>query len=530
MSGHRSYNLLDKPWIPVVWSADAPEPRKPKIGIREAFARAHEIDCITHTAPFIEFGLYRLLITIVLDAYIVAGQRPTIGTMQEMMAAEQFGGLVVDAYLDSHANRFDLWAADYPFLQRSVDTNEKPRNKSTKPIVAMFAAIPSGTNVTHWHHVPEDDIAVGEDIAAQFLTAVSPWNFKVKPDEARTLAGDPPMYALVLGRNLFETIVLNLPRPSGRSAAKQEKDNGPAWRTALALDKLPKSPTIAQGYTWPVRIIALENDGAMIAKAVNRAAYRKPTDKAKANAKNSTLYEARGWRDPNAGTVASQDGVDHIKARPSVPVWRDAVPLFLVASEGEALRGEKRRSRPEVVSNALRVLDTPRFRVAVYGMRKKSGGGGDVKLEEWFRSVLTLPAEVARDSRLSARAMGAFVRAQRVADALRTALRMLRPPMDAVPRERKKLNEQRRAESDAINAYWQALEPVLVGSYLDELAKGDSAAEEELSNRLRGEAKAAFRRATGPLRRDADGLFRIANADHWLARRLATLLRRETNT
>jgi CRISPR type I-E-associated protein CasA/Cse1 len=519
VSERQPFNLLDKQWIPVTWEDGTSD----KLGIRCALASAHKIRSVSHTAPFIEFGLYRLLITIVLDAYIVARQRPTIDKMLAMLGKGRLEESVVSSYLDSHSGGFDLWADDVPFLQPKPG-NDGGARRSTKAVVTLFPAIPSGTNVAYWHHYVEDEAMLSEADAGQLLTTVSPFNFKVKPGEARTLAGDPPMYALVLGRNLFETMVLNLPRRSGRSTAKQERDHGPAWRTPLVLTKLPKAPTVTEGFTWPVRVIVLQRGETTVAKAINQAAYKKATDKAKG--KGGNLYDVRhGWRDPNAGTETSKDEIRHIRARPGVPVWRDAVPLFLLASEGEALRGATRRSRPEVVTNALRVLDTPQFSVAVYGMRKKSGGGGDVKVEEWFRSVLTLPTEVARDSRFSARAISAFKMTQKVADTLQTALRMLRPP---VKTSKGKRPPPGHGEVDVLADFWQSLEPVLTRSYLDALACNEPTAERDLRGKVRKEARDAFAGATDPHRRTADGLFRIANASNWFERRLAGLLREPT--
>ncbi len=523
MSVPHSYNLLSEQWIPVIWHNDTTEPKVSRIGIWEALHRGHEIRCISHTSPFIEFGLCRLLITIVLDAYTVAGKRPTTGKMRALLSEGQLDARVLNQYFDEYGEGFDLWSTHLPFLQPKAG-NDGGKKPDPKPIVTLFAAIPSGTNVTHWHHYREDEdkTALTEDIAAQLLTTVSPFNFKVKPGEARSLAGDPPLYALVLGQNLFETIILNLPGRSGRITAKQEKDNGPTWRTCLDFRRLPKAPTITQGFTWPVRTITLERDGPRVARAINQAAYGKPTEKAKA--KRGNLFDARyGWRDPNAGIETTADKITHIKARPGIPVWRDAVPLFLIASEGEALRKDKRRSRPEVISNALRVLDAHHFRVAVYGMRKKGGGGGDVKVEEWFRSILTFPTEVARDSRLSARAIDTFRITQRVADALQTALRMLRTPSEAKKTARKATH---RTEADALSSFWQHLELPLGSTYLEALGGGNPAAEQKLWNVIRREARAAFAHATGPQRRTADGLFRIANAANWFGGRLNRLLPR----
>ncbi len=515
MNGSHSYNLLSEPWIPVIWNNDATEPRNPQSGIREALYRSHEIKCISHTSPFIEFGLNRLLITIILDAYIVAQKRPTIGKMRVLLEKENVEEQIFNDYFDKFGKGFDLWSSSLPFLQpKASDSGVK--KSDLKSIATLFPAIPSGTNVTHWHHYLEDSASLTEDIAAQVLATISPFNFKNKPGEVRTLVGDPPLYALVLGRNLFETLILNLPGRNGRITTKQEQDNGPAWRTQLDITQLPKVPTISQGFTWPVRVIRLERDGPKITKAINKSAYGKPTEKAKE--KGGILYDARyGWRDPNAGVETTGDTIEHIKARRDIPVWRDAVPLFLVASEGESLRKQKRRSRPEVISNALRVVDTPRFNVAVYGMKKKGGGGGDVKVEEWFRSVITFPTEVAHDNRLSARVINTYKTTQRVADALMTSLRMLRAPSEAKKTARKTIH---RAEINSINGFWQRLELPLSGTYLDALVSGYQDAEQTLWKVIRREALDAFNKATEPHRRTADGLFRIANATNWFERQL----------
>lgn len=131
MNESRSYNLLDQPWIPVEWiSANQYES---KIGIRTAFQRAHEIRCISHTAPFIEFGIYRLLIAIALDAYILKERRPTISKMRVMLEKGQFDNSV-DDYLNSYSKTFDLWDEENPFLQRrGVNGKKKDNNVRWSP-------------------------------------------------------------------------------------------------------------------------------------------------------------------------------------------------------------------------------------------------------------------------------------------------------------------------------------------------------------------------------------------------------------
>jgi len=68
------------------------------------------------------------------------------------------------------------------------------------------------------------------------------------------------------------------------------------------------------------------------------------------------------------------------------------------------------------------------------------------------------------------------------------------------------------------------LELPLAGTYLEALGGSNPAAERELWNAIRMEARAAFTHATGPQRRTADGLFRIANAANWFEGGLNRLL------
>jgi Tfp pilus assembly protein FimT len=194
--------------------------------------------------------------------------------------------------------------------------------------------------------------------------------------------------------------------------------------------------------------------------------------------------------------------------------------MCFVASEGEVLRGQRVRSRPEVVTNALRITDGKAVRLAAYGFIDK-GGKNNKLFRIWFRSVLTFPTEVARDSRLSAKAIHAFRTTQSVADALQTGLRMLRPLTEAKKTDMKRTY---RTEVDSLSGFWQRLELALSSVYLDALDVGDLAAEEELWTVIRREARAAFTNATGPQRRTADGLFRIVNASNWFEARLSRLL------
>ena len=520
MSGTHSYNLLSERWIPITWHNDAAEPREPKVDIMEALQRSHDIRGISHTSPFIEFGIHRLLITIILDAYTLAGMRPTVGKMRAMIEGGCFNHLILREYLETYKKGFDLWSDKHPFLQMSTD------DVKSDEIAKMIAPIPSGTKITFWHHYYEHETALDEGEAAQELCATMPFCFDYAPKDICTIGGDPPLYILVHGNSLFETLIFNLPRPSGRLTVQQEIEGGPLWRSPVDNPAtVPASPTITQGWTWPVRQIHLKcsEDSSTITTAVNIAGANKTVARG----------IVRGWRDPNSGIITDSTGLRHIRPNDLFPdfgrstsactpaiIWRDLVPMCFVGSEGEVLRGQRVRSRPEVITNALRIMDGRMVRFAAYGFLDKGGKNNKV-FRTWFRSVFIFPTEVALDNRLAARAIDAFRIAQKVADVLQTALRMIRAPSEVKKTAKKTMH---RAEIDSLSRFWQHLELPLSGTYMEALGGGDQAAEQELRAVMCREARDAFARATGPHRRTADGLFRIANADNWFRGQLSRLL------
>ena len=520
MSEQATYDLLTEKWIPVVFLKGTSE----LLNIRDVLVCSSIIKGISHTSPFIEFGLYRLLITIVLDAYIVAGKRPTIGKMKEMLAAKQFDQAILMDYLDKYKEGFNLWSQTNPFLQIANPIKEKGK-VSADPIEKMIAPIPSGTKVAFWHHYGTDE-KKGETTltwveTSHELCAVAPFCFDYAPSDICTIAGDPPLYALALGNSLFKTLVYNLPRPNGRLSKASEVKDGPTWRCIVTKpDEVPRSPTHSQAWTWPVRQIKLQKseneDKSTVSNAVNLAG----------SGKTDARKRVHGWRDPNAGTVTDGEALRHIRGRDGMLLWRDFVPLYLVGSEGEALRGDKRRSRPEVVTNALRLVDQELFRVAVYGFIDKGGRNNKV-FRTWIRSVLTFPTEVGRDSRLSSQAFEAFKNTQRVAKALEESLRLLKPPVKA---SKDKRPPPGRCDSDVIASFWQELEPKLAHDYLDGLGKGDASALQTLNREVKTQARRAFKGASDPHRQAADGLYRIANASNYLERRLAQLVPKEKNS
>src|SRR5579871_2243364 len=102
-----SYDLLHKPWIPLVNQKGQTE----EAGLRDALLKAHRYREIRDPMPTVEFGLYRLLTALALDIY----QPDSLERLAELLDAGAFDSRRADEYFARHADRFDLFHNRYPF-------------------------------------------------------------------------------------------------------------------------------------------------------------------------------------------------------------------------------------------------------------------------------------------------------------------------------------------------------------------------------------------------------------------------------
>src|SRR5207244_1069096 len=143
--------------------------------------------------PTVEFGLYRLLVTLVLDIFELQSA-DNLESLLDAGSFDAFDAVRIDAYFDSLKERFDLFHAKYPFLQTPGMTSEKP-----KPLAALLQPLPSGTNANHFHHGNESAFAACPAAAARLLTTIAPFMTAGGAGLSPSLNGAPPWYALARG-------------------------------------------------------------------------------------------------------------------------------------------------------------------------------------------------------------------------------------------------------------------------------------------------------------------------------------------
>lgn len=432
-----TYDVVIEPWIPVL--TDSGELRE--MGLQELLCKAHTLRGVQDPAPTVEFGLYRLLTALVLDIFA----SDSTAALTDLLDAGAFDSAAVDAYFARYADRFDLFHPKFPFLQTGGMTTEP-----AKPLAALLPFLPSGTAASHFHHAPEAEFGVSPAVAARLLTMQSPFMTAGGAGLSPSLNGAPPWYVLLSGRNLFETLCLNVPVdpyvPQGLT------NTPPAWRNEQAPtgDRCTRT-SLREALTWRPRRIQLVPGGPGRCTLTGRET---PTliQTMKFTAGASCALET--WRDPAAAYRLSKDGALILRPQEGKAIWRDTGPLALLHA-GTHGRSEDtiQYARPRLVDQFAELSGDqwwsgqPDLKLTVYGMRT------DLKMKvfEWQRETLSLPVPLIVHGPFGLDAQAAIDKADAVASGLRAAIKK------AYEREGKD-NPQALDESiEAARRFWAAL-------------------------------------------------------------------------
>lgn len=258
-----SYDLIDSPWLAPRPSGEATsEPRS----LRHTLLHAHEYDALDVEVPTHTPALLRqVLLPVIVDAL---GRPQDRTEWAERFARGRFSDTeqqTINAYLDEHRPRFDLFHEEEPFAQVAGLHTAKQETKGTVLLVATEA---SGNNVPLFANRTEGDVlALTPAQAARWLLHVHCWDTAgIKSGavgDTAVKAGKTtgnvtgPLGALgvivPMGRNLFETLMLNIP------IGRQPHDDLPQWRRQAATASWStRAPAgLLDLWTWQARRIRL---------------------------------------------------------------------------------------------------------------------------------------------------------------------------------------------------------------------------------------------------------------------------------
>lgn len=519
-----SFNLVDEPWMPVVWG----DGTAGEVGLRDALVRAHEIRELVDSSPLVTVSLHRLLLAILHRCFGPS----TFEAWKDLWRQDAWDAATLDGYFAAWRRRFDLFDAERPFFQST--TIEEGTKVHPPALLAQERS--SGNNATLFDHSSAPGAApVPPAEAARQLVARQAFSVGggvAKPFNLSHASLTAGFTVLALGETLFQTLALNLTEYGPGHIVPPTPEDRPVWeQDQLALpDKdgtRPRGP--ADYLTWQSRRIKLvvqadplRVTGVQLAQ--NLKLHADTIDPFKSYARS----KEEGW-------VAR-------RLDPDRAIWRDSHAILQQSGEG---------GRRPAIFNWLARVDQARldeeieaeaaYPLAVLGLgREATAKAADVSI--WRHERFTVPLAYLHDTQLLGDLRDALELAEDVG-------RLLRPGRLDIEVNGKKVGVPRpfqvlaeallpsiggrpdRKRVDGLvdhlapeRRYWSKLEV----PFRTVLASLPEQPTEQVLARwavtLRTTAWAVFREATSGLDRSARALEAVACAERELHRRLAGCL------
>lgn len=447
-----SYDLLTRAWVPVR-EGDA----RSKVGLRELFARAHELTDIEALPPPAASGLWRLLT--VISARVTGLDDMTLtaeewGDRQaEVLEAGRFDPEAVEKYFARYAERFDLFDAKRPWLQ---DPRLREQCKTSSGVNKLVMARPAGNNQVWFNHVtalnpppvPADEAVFhllmqlyygpSGQCTPRTVGTVSAGNSKAGPLR-RTISFHP------LGRTVFESLIAGIP-------VAREYDTGGVdvapWEAEELPDPLgvPPRPSgvggVLTGRFQHAVLLQPSTDGEAVVDAWITWAWR------------DREFPAR---DPYLIYQRNKDGDYNVRqADAGRALWRDFDALLLEDA------GDDHRRRPAVLAAVedLRGTLLPVLRVRAYGFDQD----GQTRDKEWITGVTPALLALAQQPQVARAVSEMRQAAERVEGQLRYALRQawvaINDPSNGDGKPQRKDISDGPWSADASFRYWSRAERI----------------------------------------------------------------------
>jgi CRISPR system Cascade subunit CasA len=472
------FNLVDREWIPCLMR-DGAQPRE--MSLRDVLLEAHNIREVFDDSPLVTVALHRLLLAILHRNFGPA----SFSEWKELWRRGRCDGEAIMNYLERWRHRFNLFDEARPFFQvprlQKASAGKKAGKKNAapeaeevavelQPVAKLAHEAAAGNNATLFDHSFKDaPEAFSPAAAARYLIACQAFSVgfgishlhhsssgkqTISFNDAVLTRG---LSVLALGKNLFETLALNLLIYTEERPIPQQGNDLPVWEqeSPFQLDEYSRTATGYLDYlTWPSRRIHLiAEDNPVAVRYCQFQQNLSLTNEA------ATLNPFQCYRE------VKDKGLRPMPLDPAKALWRDSHTLFQ--------QTEQTRRRPEVF-NFLARIETARRRgeieaqsaysFAAYGFATKIGQAANV--ECWSRERLPLPLTYLTEPNLVESLRFALKLAGDVGDGLEDSVRLLAKLLIAPLSNDKQArqpdaNDVRKLASGfaAKEFYWARLEP-----------------------------------------------------------------------
>lgn len=387
-----------------------------------------------------------------------------------MWEAGQWDSNAIRAYLKQWQHRFDLLDDQRPFYQ-TPGLSEK-MEPSTSSILACEQSSKNAATLFD-HHADHIAAVVSPVRAACLVVANQAFNLGglcSREKGGNPSAKDTPIaraaMALVIGDNLFETLMFNMVRydiQRGFPFGGQSANDAPAWEQDSPAAVAERRPRGYLDYlTWQSRRIGLESEvdegGCLqVRRALIADGYRFPAGFFPSDEEIMTAHmlnpRAESGSDPQRALRLRRDRV----------VWRDSTALFQsLGAEGDGVHTVRPRAIDWLATLVdLGVLDRSEcYSTSVLGACSKPG---QKKIYFWRHERQPIPLSYLTDEDLVDDLSVALEVAKDASDALTSAGwpigRILAGPH---PNKRSENEAVRKKLGDylpSLRVYWSSLEP-----------------------------------------------------------------------
>lgn len=318
-----SFNVVAEPWIPCLMRSGHTE----ELSLREALGHAPEIQEVVDASPLVTAALHRLLIAILHRCF---GPKSD-DEWSKLWRRGSFDMTIADDYLGKWEHRFQLFDRDRPFFQTPGLSHE-----AASSVAKLAHELSAGHNSLLFDHSLDDAPSpVAPAVAARYLVALHAFavgglvSFQKGEEKHRSANAALLTKGAVLiltGRNLFETLLLNMVNVDGEASAPFEfnpKDDAPAWEQGQVVvpeDRLP------WGYldllTWQSRRVLLEAGAQGVSRIVLMKGYQLPSS-ADIHTRETMIAFLRREK-----AASGQDPWPPLGFRAERALWRDSLALL----------------------------------------------------------------------------------------------------------------------------------------------------------------------------------------------------------
>lgn len=516
-----SFNLWIESWI----TLENPHSELSQHSIRDALMYAHEYTAIYDPSPLVVVGIHRLLTAILQDAL----NPQENAELERLWTDGKFPTDNIERFGSQYADRFDLFSEDKPFLQSAdlpMFPDEKER-KTSKRVAQLFPEAPSGSLVTHYRHVIDEEQVFSPTAAALGLVTMPPFISSGGAGLMPSINGVPPIYVLPSGKTLFESLVASL--ITSGLLNKYPKDNDLVWWErpvpVVVHESKKKKPGMKfsehrqlsevgylHGLTFPARKVRLhpERLGAVCSRTGNQSEWCVRTMAFRMG--ESCLEEVQWWdpfaayrlpMKPTGKRKASVSKKITDKPKPIRPMrtrvaWREFSGLFLQRED------DGQQTQRPLFLNQLATLEIGK-QIQIYPFRCIAWQtDGKMKFYEWMDFGFDIPPALLQDPDGAERTEQALSFATESADVTKRVF------SSTFKRDAKSPERFRRLRERLDANYWS----VLAGEFRQfVLALGDLARQKEILDgwldTVVRQAQSAFERAADATGDDGNTLLKI---------------------